>query len=52
MESLNDEEVVAPESTPPPALAPAGEKELTDDDYEKLSKAKEAAAEALEVRAA
>ncbi|CDJ42517.1 58 kDa phosphoprotein, putative [Eimeria tenella] len=48
VESLNDEEVVAPESTPPPALAPAGEKELTDDDYEKLSKAKEAAAEALE----
>ncbi|CDJ36677.1 58 kDa phosphoprotein, putative [Eimeria mitis] len=47
-ESLNDEEVVAPESTPAPPLAPTGEKELTDEDYEKLAKAKEAATEAAE----
>ena len=49
LESLNDEEVVSPESIPPPALAPIGEKELTDEDYDKLAKAKEAATEALEV---
>lgn len=51
-ESLNDEEVVVPESTPAPPLAPAEERELTDEDYEKLAKAKEAATEAAEVRAA
>ncbi|KAL8453894.1 hypothetical protein Emed_000605 [Eimeria media] len=49
VESLNDEEVVPPETIPPPELAPTGEKELTDDDYEKLAKAKEAATEAVEV---
>ncbi|CDJ59159.1 58 kDa phosphoprotein, putative [Eimeria maxima] len=47
-ESLNDEEVVPPESTPAPALAPTDEKELTDEDYEKLAKAKEAATDAAD----
>lgn len=48
-ELLNDEEVVAPETTPPPELAPTGEKDLSDEDYDKIAKAKEAAAEAIEV---
>lgn len=52
MESLNDEAVVAPETTPPPELAPKGEKQLTDEDYDKLAKAKEAAAAAVEVNSA
>ncbi|KAL8432538.1 hypothetical protein ACSSS7_004535 [Eimeria intestinalis] len=47
-DSLNDDEVVAPETIPLPELAPTG-KELTDDDHEKLAKAKEAAAEAVEI---
>lgn len=48
-ELLNDEEVVAPETTPPPELAPTGQKDLSDEDYDKIAKAKEAAAEAVEV---
>lgn len=46
--SLNDSEVIAPETEAPPALAPAGEKELTDEEQTKLGKLKEEAAAACE----
>nr|CEL67462.1 TPA: Cs1 protein, related [Neospora caninum Liverpool] len=47
-ESLKDSEVIPPETNPPPPLAPEGQKELTDDEQDKLGKLKEEAAAACE----
>ncbi|RQX75754.1 Hsp70 interacting protein HIP [Toxoplasma gondii CAST] len=47
-ESLKDSEVIPPETSPLPPLAPEGEKELTDDELDKLGKLKEEASAACE----
>ncbi|PFH38549.1 Hsp70 interacting protein HIP [Besnoitia besnoiti] len=48
-ESLKDSEVIPPETTTPPPLAPEGDRELTDDELEKLAKLKEEASSACEI---